>query len=420
MTTFSKLPLAAALVLAVPVTALLAQAVPTGEPGKAAPVAVPVEKTAENADAGAKPYQPDWSRFQSNSIFGEAVAPDHVTSDESVDMQTAEAHFEELLGTDMTQAQRTKALLDMADLYHKYNVKPKEAAVYERYIETYPNDLMVPELYMRLGFIYRDIGAFNTSLTKFYSVLNSSLSVNKNGMEAYRQLSLRAQIEIADTYYMMGDYDQAAKFYMRLKRLDLGNAGHAQVDFKYAYTQYLLKDYSATISNFQAFIQAYPDNSLVAESHFVLASAYKQINQPQAALNEVLSLLMYQEQHKEDASTWSYWKKRTGNQMGNEFYEQGDFESALQIYQAMARLSSDPAWLWPSLYQMGLCFERLRLTTKAVDAYNLIQTGADAMQKNGVVMPQQLKDLLDQVKWRKDHLNWQEDTQDQIQKFLSK
>ena len=431
MTSFRKLPLAVALVVGVPGAASLAQT-PTAPAAKAATTAqqdkagknaapaMQVEKANADATPGAKPYQPDWSRFQSKSIFGEAVAPENVTADESVDMQSAEAHFEELLNTDLTQPQRTKALLEMADLYHKYNVKPKEAAVYERYIDAYPNDIMVPELYMRLGFIYREIGAFNTALTKFYSVLNSSLSVNTNGMDAYRQLSLRAQIEIADTYYMMGDYEQAAKFYMRLKRLDLGAAGHAQVDFKYAYTQYLLKDYSATISNFQAFIQSYPDNSLVAESHFVLASAYKQINQPQAALNEVLSLLMYQELHKEDAATWSYWKKRTGNQMGNEFYEQGEFESALQIYQAMARLSDDPGWLWPSLYQMGLCFERLRLTTKAVDAYNLILTGADTMQKNGVVLSPPLKDLLDQVKWRKDHLNWQEDTQDQIEKIITK
>ena len=92
MTSFSKLPLAVALMVGVPGAATLAQT-QTAPASKTAP-AVPVEKANTNAAPGAKPYQPDWSRFQSKSIFGEAVTPENVTADESVDMQSAEAHFE--------------------------------------------------------------------------------------------------------------------------------------------------------------------------------------------------------------------------------------------------------------------------------------------------------------------------------------
>ena len=377
------------------------------------------KQTAVPSDPTAN-YEPDWSRFEKAGLFGEVNADKPVTSDEKEDLAAAEAHFEALLNTDLTPGQRMKTLLQMADLYRKNNVRPKEAAVYERYIEAFPQDMMAPEIYMRLGFIYRDLGAFKTALSKFYAVLNSSLSVTKGGMDAYRKLSLRAQMEIADTYYLMGDYDQAAKFFMRLKRIDMTRDEHIIVDFKYAYTQYLIKDYSSTISNFQAFIQAYPDNSLVPEAHFILASAFKSINQPRSALGEVLNLLQYQEARKEDEATWNYWKRRTGNQLGNEFYEQGDYESALYIYQAMAKMGDDPNWLWPSLYQMGLCFERLRLTTKAIDSYNLIIDGADAVTKNGGKLPQALSDLLEQVKWRKEHLNWDDETQRQIQQIMGK
>ena len=376
----------------------------------------------DNSQAGrlsAETYQPDWSRFQKEGLFGKPSSG-NVSSDEPVDLISAESHFTELLGLELPPAQRKKTLLDLSDLYHKYNIKPKEVAVYERYIEAFPQDVMVPELYMRLGFLCRDMGAFKTALSRFYSVLNSSLAVNRAGMDTYKQLSLRAQMEIADTYYMMGEYEQAAKFYLRLKRLNMSSADRVGVDFKYSYTQYLLKDYAATISSFQAFIQTYPDDPLVAEAHFVLANAYKLIEQPRAALNEVLSLLQYQEKRKDDSATWTYWKKRTGNQIGNEFYEQGDFESALYIYQAMARLNDDPNWLWPSLYQMGLCFERLRLSTKAMDAYNLILKGAETMQQSGQTLPPSLADIVGQVKWRMDHLNWQEDTQQQIQKVMGK
>jgi tetratricopeptide (TPR) repeat protein len=371
------------------------------------------------ADGTVQPsYQPDWSRFEKDGMFGKP-ASGPVTADENVDMIAAETHYTEILNTDLPDVRRKKALIELADLYHKYNVKPKEAAVYERYIEAFPRDTMVPEIYMRLGFIYRDIGAFHTALGKFYSVLNSSLAVDRAGIEAYKLLSLRAQMEIADTYYMMGDYDQAAKFYMRLKRLDMSQKDRVLVDFKYCYTQYLLKDYAATISSLQAFVQTYPDEALVAEAHFVLACAFRQINQPRSALNEVLSLLQYQSRHSDDAATWSYWKKRAGNQLGNEFYEQGDFESALHIYQAMATISDDPNWLWPSLYQMGLCFERLRYTSKAMDAYGLILKGAEAAGKNGGV-PSSLKDIVEQAKWRSDHLGWQDGTQREIQGIIGK
>lgn len=385
----------------------------------APPVTVAGQSGTAPAEEVSPDYQPDWSRFDKDGLFGKP-ASGPITADDGVDLMAAESHYTEILNTDLPDVRRKKALLELADLYHKYNVKPKEAAVYERYIEAFPRDTMVPEIYMRLGFIYRDIGAFKTALAKFYSVLNSSLAVNRAGIAAYKLLSLRAQMEIADTYYMMGDYEQSAKFYMRLKRLDMSRNDRVRVDFKYCYTQYLLKDYSATVSSFQAFIQSYPDEPLVAEAHFVLACAFRKINQPRSALNEVLSLLQYQSQRKDDEATWTYWKKRTGNQLGNEFYEQGDYESALHIYQAMAGLSNDPNWLWPSVYQMGLCFERLRYTSKAVDAYNLIIKGADDMQKSGGVVPSTLTDLVDQTKWRVSHLNWQDGTQREIQGIIGK
>jgi tetratricopeptide (TPR) repeat protein len=382
--------------------------------GAEAPVQPP---PAESAGASME-YTPDWSRFDKDGLFGKPPVS-QISSDDGVDLLSAESHYTEILNTDLPEIRRKKALLELADLYHKYNVKPKEAAVYEKYIEAFPRDTMVPELYMRLGFLYRDIGAFRTALAKFYSVLNSSLAVNRAGMDAYKLLSLRAQMEIADTYYMMGDYDQAAKFYMRLKRLEMSREDRVRVDFKYCYTQYLLKDYSATVSSLQAFIQSYPEEPLVAEAHFVLACAFRQMGQPRSALNEVLSLLQYQSQRSEDAATWVYWKKRTGNQLGNEFYEQGDYESALRIYQAMATLSDDPNWLWPSLYQMGLCFERLRYTSRAVDAYNLILKGAEAATKNGGV-PSSLSDIVEQARWRASHLDWQTSSEREIQGIITK
>ena len=50
--------------------------------------------------------------------------------------------------------------------------------------------------------------------------------------------------------------------------------------------------------------------------------------------------------------------------------------SALTIYQTLARLNEDADWQWPVIYQMGLCFERLRLSSRAAEAYRKGQAGA--------------------------------------------
>src|SRR5690606_38282313 len=94
---------------------------------------------------------------------------------------------------------------------------------------------------------------------------------------------------------------------------------------------------------------------------------------PQEALETVMTLLKEEDARKEkNPDKWIYWQKKTGNEFANGFYEQGEFMSALTIYQKLATLSKDPDWQWPVIYQMGLCFERLRLARRAAEAYKFI------------------------------------------------
>jgi hypothetical protein len=67
---------------------------------------------------------------------------------------------------------------------------------------------------------------------------------------------------------------------------------------------------------------------------------------------------------------------------------------------------------------MGLCYERLRLTTRAISAYELIAKGADELTKAKTAMSPQLGIVVEQARWRHDHLNWSNDTNTEIQKML--
>lgn len=86
-----------------------------------------------------------------------------------------------------------------------------------------------------------------------------------------------------------------------------------------------------------------------------------------------MELLRYDDINtEEDKATWMYWKKRTANQLANDFYEQGDYMSALKIYQAMApsiRIRNGNGRLST---RSGCVFEKLRMLSKAEQAYSLI------------------------------------------------
>ncbi len=269
-------------------------------------------------------------------------------ADRMKDYRMAEKLYLKLLNMDIEDSERRQLLLDMAGMYEKAGISSKTVVIYEKFIETFDRDPEVPAIFIKLGIIYREMGVTKMALLKFYNVLNSSLSIPQEEMGNYIQLSMKAQLEIAETYFLIGDYEEAAKFFSKLKILDLGQKDQESVHFKSAYSQYLLENYATVVAALDKFINNYPKSHLVAESHFLLANSYKRLNRPRDAVKETLNLL-----HKnlinrsKDESLWFYWKKRTGNQLANEFYEQSDFLSALKIYQAMAPLNKDPEWQWP-------------------------------------------------------------------------
>jgi tetratricopeptide (TPR) repeat protein len=365
-------------------------------------------------------FAPNWEQYRTTGIFGDLPTPGKADNSVPFDTSAAESRYIDLLSQDITDEKRKSVMIEMATMFERHNVKTKVAAVYEKYAELFPGDALIPEVYMRLGFIYREMGAFNQSLAKFYSVLNSSLSVDPQKADMYKVISLKAQLEIADTYYSMGDYNEASKFFNRLKRLDLPSEDRALVDFKFAYAQYLLENYSIVISNLKSFINTYPDHNLVPESHFILANAYKNLGQPREAVNETLQLLRVESKNSNSNRTaWLYWKKRTGNQLANEFYEQGDFVSSLRIYQAMAKLSDKPSWQWPVVYQIGLCFERLRMFPKAITAYEHILKDPELPEGETLELDENLKSIRELAQWRLEHLNWLTDTEARLNILLN-
>ena len=63
--------------------------------------------------------------------------------------------------------------------------------IFAQYIQTYPDDPSLPEVLLRQGQIYRQMGVNNLAISKFYAVMSTSLKLKLDNMEYYRKIVLQ-------------------------------------------------------------------------------------------------------------------------------------------------------------------------------------------------------------------------------------
>ncbi len=294
------------------------------------------------------------------------------------DFAAAEIAFRQVLNGDAPLEQTKSALLGLARMHRKQGYLTKAAAIYERYLKDYPTDVRVPDALLDLGRTLRDMGAPRLAIARFYNVINSTLKLpSDSGFEHYQLLAKTAQFEVAETHFQSGDFAEANKFFSRLRMLDLAPADRARAHFKAGYALQLSADYDGAVTTLRAYLDQWPDDENVPEARFLLATTLRKLNRTQDALAATLELLQAERSRSAaDTKRWSYWQRRTGNQLANDFFQGGDIPNALAIYSGLAALSDDPAWRIPVNYQVALCYERLGDTERACSTYRAIVEAA--------------------------------------------
>ncbi|MBT3635390.1 MAG: tetratricopeptide repeat protein [Opitutae bacterium] len=194
----------------------------------------------------------------------------------------------------------------------------------------------IPETHIRLGKIYRTLGAHRMALNKFYNAINATLTLPRN--EAFelaekqkgKRLEIRsdaesnqAMFEIAETFMDAEDYDNATKFFSRLFKLEqLEDTDRGFVQFKQGLAHYrraretLRKlekinrlppeqrteielefdktpraDFAKVKEVLRAYGTLYPQSPYVPEAHYLLALTYEQLGQDEESVKELLLLL---------------------------------------------------------------------------------------------------------------------------------
>ena len=322
----------------------------------------------------------------------------------------AEVVFQQILRhAQAREADQRRALLSLAKVYRQEGATTRAVACYEKFLKAFPDDAAVPTVYLDLGRALRALGTFRLALASFYSVINSTMKLSSEGFEDYRTLAKTAQFEIAETHFQEGNFDEASKYFSRLQLLDLAPGDRIRAQFKAAYALVLAKDEAKAVAALRLFIEQNPDEENVPEARYLLSVSLARMGHDQEAFDAVIALLKAERTRQTaDPKRWVYWQRRTGNQIANEFYEQGNFWSALVIYEALTALpDQEIGWRLPALYQAGLCYERLRQYDRARANYQAVVDACAALPTKDQPASG-MEDVNRMASWRLQQLAWTE------------
>jgi len=320
--------------------------------------------------------------------------------------EAAENSFLMILKANAPETMHRTAMLEMALLAQENQQLNRAQQIYAQYLDRYSDDPSAAEVCLRQGLLYRQMGAPTMALSKFYAVMTTSLRLKLDRLDYYQRLVLQAQTEIADTYYLQGKFSEAAEFLSRLLKLENPQLNKSQIIYKMIRSLSCMNRHTEVVAQSEFFIAKYPETPEIAEVRFLLADSLKKLGRAREATQQVLALLESQQTSATNRpGNWVYWQQRTGNEIANQLYKEGDYLNALDIYKNLAQLSDSAAWQVPVWYQMGLVYERLMQPVKAAEFYDKIL--ARQKELDSAKRTPSLDAVLDMARWRKEQLKWQ-------------
>lgn len=319
--------------------------------------------------------------------------------------EKAEPLLVALLAGNVAEDTQKAALLELATVVRDENDLPRAQSIYGQYLQRWPGDVKIPEILLRQGEVFRQMGLNDLALGKFYSVMTSALSLKSDQLGYYHKLVLQAQIQIADTHYLIGQFADAADFYSRLLLNTDPALDRSLVQFHLVRSLAIIGRNDQAVAQAQDFLVRFPDDGQVPEVRYYLAEALKAQGQNAEALKQVLLCLSEQKSNaRNDPKILAYWQQRVGNEIANQLYREGDFVDSLQIYISLAQLDPSPGWQIPADYQMGITYEKLLQPQKAIDAYNAILARQTEVGTNTTPA---LQAVFDMARWRVNFIQWQ-------------
>jgi tetratricopeptide (TPR) repeat protein len=296
------------------------------------------------------------------------------------------------------------ALFELAIFAQEQGHSARAQQICAQFIDRWPNASLIPEVLLRQGVIFRQMGLNNLALAKFYSVMTSSLVLKNDTLDYYQGLVLLAQTEVAETHFQLGRYAEAADFFTRLLKQSNPALNRVSTQFRLVRALAALNRNEETVAQGKDFLLHFTDKPECPEVRFHVSLALKKLGRKEEALQQVLALLQEQRQRSsEHPELWTFWQQRAGNEIGNQLYREGDYANALGIYLNLAKLDNRPDWQLPVLYQIGLTYERLSQPEKARQSYQSIMELEPGLGTNA---SSNFKTMFEMARWRASFVQW--------------
>jgi tetratricopeptide (TPR) repeat protein len=231
------------------------------------------------------------------------------------------------------------------------------------------------------------------------------LAVKNDQLDYYQKLVLDAQMEIAETHYQSGRFNDAADFFSRLLKQNNPALNRQEIQFRLIRSLQATGNHTETAAQAFDFLSRFPNSPNQPEVRFCLALALKELGRTPESLQQVLALLKEEkDKSKDHPEVWAYWQQRTGNEIANQLYRDGDYPKALDIYLSLLQLDRTAAWQLPLKYQIGMTYERLLQPDMATQSYSNIVTRQTDLGTNA---SPGLKAIVEMAQWRIKFIQWQ-------------
>ena len=322
----------------------------------------------------------------------------------------AKTNLVELVTGDTPTEIKRSAMLELALLAQDENDLIRAQQVFSQFLTKYPDDPSVPEVLLRQGLLYRQMGAYPSALAKLYAVMSKSLNIDAQQLDYYQHLVLQAKTEIADTYFAQGRFVDAADYFNRLLKLDEPSLNRVAIRAKLVRCLANTDRLPELINHAETVLRESPEGVEAPEIRYELAKAFRKLGRNEEAFTQVFVLLQRQEATAgANPTEWDFWRLRIGNDLANQLYSEGDYLGALQIYQRLIALNASPAWQLPVWYQVGLAYERLQQPAKAIEAFGEVAKAGKLLPKGGAT--QNLTTIVEMAAWRRQYLEWSDKTE---------
>ena len=148
------------------------------------------------------------------------------------DFKQANQTLTSILESDAPDELQRTALLELALTAQEADQPARAVQILAQYVDRYRDDPNAPEVLLRQGLLYRQMGADSMALSKFYGVMTTVLNLKLDKSGYHERLVLQAQTEIAETRYQEGEFAEAAELFERLLKSDETGLNREEIHLK--------------------------------------------------------------------------------------------------------------------------------------------------------------------------------------------